>query len=87
MRKHEHALGAQEAHTSSKSHHEHALGTQGAHTSSKSHYELNIRQRIPLLKVRLLKMRIIQQVPKLVSKEIKGLIQVVSTIFDEVVNF
>jgi hypothetical protein len=42
MRKHEHALGAQEAHTSSKSHHEHALGTQGAHTSSKSHYELNI---------------------------------------------
>jgi hypothetical protein len=42
---------------------------------------------ISLLKVRLLKMRIIQQVAKQVSKEIKGLIQVVSKIYDEVVNF
>jgi hypothetical protein len=35
----------------------------------------------------LLKMRIIQQVAKQVSKEIKGLIQVVSKIYDEVVKF
>jgi hypothetical protein len=62
--------------------HERALLAQEAHTSPKSHHELNIWQRISLLKLRLLKMRIIQQVTKQVSKEIKGLIQVVSKIYD-----
>jgi hypothetical protein len=61
---------------------QHALLAQEAHTSPKSHHELNIWQRISLLKLRLLKMRIIQQVTKQVSKEIKGLIQVVSKIYD-----
>jgi hypothetical protein len=67
--------------------HERALSAQAAHTSPKSHHELNIWQRISLLKVKLLKMRIIQQVVKQVSKEMKELIQVVSKIYDEVVNF
>jgi hypothetical protein len=35
----------------------------------------------------MLKMRIIHHVAKQVSKEIKGLILVVSKIYDEVVNF
>jgi hypothetical protein len=37
--------------------------------------------------VRLLKMRVTQQVAKQVSKEIKGYIQVVSKNYDEVVKF
>jgi hypothetical protein len=67
--------------------HECALLAQEAYTSSKSHHELNIWQRIFLLKVKFLKIRIIQQVRKEVSKEIKGLIQVVSKIYDEVDKF
>jgi hypothetical protein len=67
--------------------HKCALLAQEAHTTPKSHHELNIWQRISLLKVRLLKMRIIQHITKQVSKEIKGLIQVVSKIYDEVVKF
>jgi hypothetical protein len=63
--------------------HERALLAQETHTSLKSHHELNIWQMISLLKVRLLTNRIIQQV----SKEIKGFMQVVSKIYDEVVNF
>jgi hypothetical protein len=62
--------------------HERALLAQEAHTSPKSHHELNFWQRISLLQLRLLKLRIIQQV----SKEIKWLIQVVSKIYDEVVK-
>jgi hypothetical protein len=67
--------------------HECALLAQEAHTSLKSHHEVNIWQKISLLKIRFLKMWIIQQVAKQVSKEIKGLIQVVSKIYDEVVRF
>jgi hypothetical protein len=67
--------------------HERGLLAQEAHTSLKSHHELNIWKRISLLKVRLLKIRIIQQVAKQVSKEIKGFIQVVSKIYDEVIKF
>jgi hypothetical protein len=67
--------------------HECALLAQEAHTFPKSHNELNIWQRILLLQLRLLKSRIIHHVAKQVSKEIKGLIQVVSKIYDEVVKF
>jgi hypothetical protein len=66
---------------------ERALLAQEAHTSPKSHHELNILQRISLLQLRFLKERTIHQVTKQVSKEIKGLIQVVSKTYDEVVKF
>jgi hypothetical protein len=58
--------------------HECALLAQEAHTSPKSHHELNSWHRILLLKLKLLKMRIIKQVTKQVSKGIKRLIQVVN---------
>jgi hypothetical protein len=48
------------------------------HTSLKSHHDLNIWQKISLLKVNLLKSRLIPQVARQVSKEIKVLIQVVN---------
>jgi hypothetical protein len=46
---------------------------QEAHTSPKSHHELNIWQKISLLKVKLPKLRHISQVVRKVSKEIKTL--------------
>jgi hypothetical protein len=55
-----------------------ALLAQEAHTSSKFHHELNIWQRISLLKVRLPKTRLTQQVANDVSIKIKTLIQVVN---------
>jgi hypothetical protein len=58
--------------------HERSLLAQEAHTSLKSYYELNIWQMISLLKVRLLRMRIIEQVAKQVSKEIKALIHMIN---------
>jgi hypothetical protein len=67
--------------------HECALLAQVAHASLEFHHELNIWQRISLLKVRLLKIRIIQQVTKQVSKEIKGLIQVVTRIMMKFSSF
>jgi hypothetical protein len=53
-----------------------ALLTQEAHTSPKSHHELNIWQSISLLKVRLPKSRLTQQVANYVSIKIKALIHV-----------
>jgi hypothetical protein len=47
---------------------------QEAHTSPKSHHELNIWQRISLLKVKLSKSRPTQQVTKEVSIKIKALV-------------
>jgi hypothetical protein len=55
-----------------------AFAAQESHTSPKSHHELNIWQRISLFKVKLPKSRLIPQVARQVSKEIKALIQVVS---------
>jgi hypothetical protein len=54
--------------------------TQEAHTSLKSHHELNIWQRVSLLKLRLPKSRLTQQgqVSNEVSIKIKALIQVVN---------
>jgi hypothetical protein len=51
---------------------------QEAHTSPKCHHELKIWQRISLLKVRLPKSRLTQQVTNEVSIKIKALIQVVN---------
>jgi hypothetical protein len=51
-----------------------ALLVQGAHTSLKSHHELNIWQMVSLLKVRLPKTRLTQQVENEVSFKIKALI-------------
>jgi hypothetical protein len=55
-----------------------AFVTQEEHTSPKSHHELNIWQRISLLKVKLTKSRLTQQVTKEVSIKIKALIQVMN---------
>jgi hypothetical protein len=55
-----------------------AFAAQEAHTSPKSHHELNIWQRISLLKVRVLQPRLIQQVAKQILIKIKALIQVVN---------
>jgi hypothetical protein len=55
-----------------------ALLAQEAHTSSKSHHELNIWQRVSLLKVRFPKTRLTQQVTNEVSIKKKALIQVVN---------
>jgi hypothetical protein len=54
------------------------LLAQEAHASSKSHHELNIWQRVSLLKVKLPKTRLTQQVINEVSIKIKALIQVVN---------
>jgi hypothetical protein len=54
-----------------------AFAAQEAHTSLKSHHELNIWQRVSLLKVKLPQSRLIPQVTRQVSKEIKTLIKVV----------
>jgi DNA-directed RNA polymerase subunit H (RpoH/RPB5) len=51
--------------------------TEEAHTSPKSHPEPNIWQRISLLKVKLPKLRLTQQVANEVSMKIKALIRVV----------
>jgi hypothetical protein len=55
-----------------------ALLAQHAHTSSKFHHELNIWQRVSLLKVRLPKTRLTQQVSNEVSIKIKAHIQVMN---------
>jgi hypothetical protein len=55
-----------------------ALLAQEADTSSKSHHRLNIWQRVLLLKVRLPKTRLTQQVTNEVSIKIKVFIQVVN---------
>jgi hypothetical protein len=54
------------------------LLTQEAHTSSKSHHKLNIWHRVSLLKVRLPKTILTQQVANEVLIKIKALIQVVN---------
>jgi hypothetical protein len=55
-----------------------ALLAQEAHTPSKSHHELNIWQRVSLLKMILPKSRLTQQVANEVLIKIKSLIQVVN---------
>jgi hypothetical protein len=57
---------------------ESTLLAQETHTSSKSHHELNIWQNVSLLKVRLPKTRLTQQVTNEVSIKIKTFIQVVN---------
>jgi hypothetical protein len=55
-----------------------AFVAQEAHTSPKSYHELNIWQRISLLKEKLPKLRLTQQVTNKVSIKMKALIQVVN---------
>jgi hypothetical protein len=51
------------------------------------HYRIILTDSLNVETLRLLKSRIIHQIPKQVFKEIKGLILVVNKIYDEVVKF